>query len=105
MAEQQKPNAGDVVLVRNETFLSPIWQIGRIVKVGKVMWEIEPYSQRGEWGEPRKRKVEAFVFFKGDVAQASQRLMSAEAHRNKVKKDADANYNATVAKIAGGASD
>ena len=105
MAGQQKPNAGDVVLVRNDTFWSPIWQIVRVVKVGRVMWEIEPYTQRGEWGEPRKRKVEAFAFFDGDVAQVSQRLRSAEAHRDGVKKNADAHYNVTVAKIAGGASD
>lgn len=105
MAEQRKPNAGDIVLIRDDIWLSPEWRIVRVVKVGRVMWEFEPYSPRDGWALPRKRKVEEFMHFAGDVLQAHQRLVSARAHMEKVQRDAVVHYNTTVAKIAGGASD
>lgn len=102
---RQLPVAGDVVLIRDDIWLTPEWRIVRVVKVGKVMWEFEPYSPREGWAAPRKRKVEAFMHFTGDPIQAHQRLASARAHMEKVRKDAVANYSAAVVKIAGGASE
>lgn len=96
---QDRPKPGDVIITKNGYPFNS-WEVYRVIKAGKTMWEIEELNHLGYWTAPVRRKVGAWFLLAGDPIKAREKLISAQNERRESIKRADAALLAAVRKIA-----
>lgn len=87
---------GDIFVVEHQIFLVG-HQIIRVVKKGKVMWEVQTLRS-GEWGSPARRKIKTFlpVDPAADLAKLNSELADARDTLRRAMRAADDEYRAAL---------
>lgn len=97
------PDAGDTVIIEHP-YVYDRHIVARVVKVGKVMWEVEARSSRREWGAASRRKVLSYlpVDASRDPDELVEQLRNASDRLVAAQKQVKSQYLGRVRRIAQG---
>lgn len=76
------------------------YEVLRVVKVGKVMWEVERLRKNGEYDRPTRCKVGRYLLYNGDAPV--QIAIAVDAARDDLwrkEKELRAQYHAGIAAL------
>lgn len=92
---------GDHIAIEGLTYDSYV--ICRVVKIGKVMWEVEQLRWNGEYDRPTRRKVGSRVLhYRGnDPLSMSIELKERKDRLWKAERDMKAEYHAAIRNLPG----
>jgi hypothetical protein len=107
MTERNLPAPGTIIIIEHTAFLDK-WQLVRVVKTGKVMWEVEPVRRRGislEEGvcfdAPCRRKVAWWkeVPPEADIADLHHKMIHLYDLQWQQKKQAVLDYKRSISTL------
>lgn len=97
--------AGDIIVTESQTFLDA-YVVCRVIKIGKVMWEVETMRKdfREGWffEKPNRRKVRSYKIFKGNNIEAlAEKINIMREDFWKSQREAEKRYHSNVNSLPG----
>lgn len=103
MSDENTPSQGDIIAYADYELSIPRWKVARVVKAGRVMWELELLDlYRKEFGVPQRRKVSRWVPVVADPVKAGSLFREAEGTMYAAHNAAAEEYQKSCIAIAAG---